>query len=124
MRSVAVATLPLTDTVGHVSEFLSMLLPLQTLAGWPASPDPSLLQVLGLLVGFPVLAIVIISVLVKASSLASSSRGSASTYTEPTWVGGGQHALDGDQRSTPAAIEAATAQEPAAADQGGASVRW
>ena len=34
-----------------------MLVPLETLSGWPAVDDPSALQVLGLLVGLPASAV-------------------------------------------------------------------
>ena len=45
----------ITATVWRVSELLSMLVPLETLQGWPSAPDPSVVHVLGLLFGLPIL---------------------------------------------------------------------
>ena len=44
----------------------SMLVPLDTLAGWPAAPDPTPLQSLGLLVGIPAVAFLIMFGLVQS----------------------------------------------------------
>ena len=43
-----------------MSELLSMVVPLETLSGWPAVPDPTALQTVGLLIGFPALVFAIV----------------------------------------------------------------
>lgn len=64
-------------------------MPLQTLSGWPTSPDPSPLVVLGLLVGLPVVVIVLAFAVAKAGNMAKVSRtGGGVQVTDPVWMGG------------------------------------
>lgn len=97
-----------------VSKLLSMLVPLDTLAGWPPAPDPSWLQVLGLLIGLPLLVIVVVIALAKIFNAAG--KGDAhQEVTEPVWVGGRPE----QKTESPAAIEGGQASE-----SGGAGARW
>jgi hypothetical protein len=116
-----------------MSEFLSMLVPLQTLAGWPTAKDPTPLQSLGLLFGIPLAVMIVVSVLIKARSLMAASRGSNAKYTQPTWVGAkeGVHEILGDDNAAgQAALQAGPSVtsrahgDQAADDTGGASARW
>jgi hypothetical protein len=99
-----------------------MLVPLETLVGWPVAPDPPLTHVLGLLVGLPLLAALIITLLGKASSLAKAGRGGSSTRTgtassaagatDPVWLGNAPESKE--------LTEGASTQT----ETGGASARW
>ncbi len=109
-----------------------MLVPLETLSGWPQSPDPNPLYVLGLLFGLPLLVMIIISGLIKARSLAAAGRGSSAKYTDPTWLGakqGVQEILGDDNAAGQAALQGGPVGDPddsaTRTDQrGGASARW
>jgi hypothetical protein len=103
-----------------VNELLSMLVPLETLAGWPAAPEPPLLQVLGLLVGIPALVIIIAFAVAKIGTTVQASRGDASPAAESVWVGG---------RESGGEIEAAPELHGVGAEDdekspGGAGARW
>lgn len=114
-----------------MSQLLSMLVPLETLAGWPTVKDPTPLQSLGLLIGLPLLVIIIVSVLVTARER-STIRGANNKYTDPTWVGaeaGQDEILGADNAAGQAALQggpAADLQGTATSvdDTGGASARW
>jgi hypothetical protein len=67
-----------------------MLVPLETLSGWPAAPDPSALQVLGLLVGLPLLVFIVVIAIAKIGAAAHAGRGDIIDASDPLWVGGGQ----------------------------------
>jgi hypothetical protein len=98
-----------------VSKLLSMLVPLDTLAGWPPAPDPSWLQVLGLLFGLPLLVMVVVIALAKVFNAAG--KGDAhDEVTEPVWVGGRPE----QKTESPAAIEGGEAPS----ESGGAGARW
>lgn len=64
-----------------------MLVPLETLSGWPQVESPSVLQVLGLLVGFPLLVFIIVISISKIATTAHARRGDATQATDPLWVG-------------------------------------
>jgi hypothetical protein len=93
-----------------------MLVPLDTLAGWPAAPDPSALQVLGLLVGAPLLVIIVVIAIAKISNAAGAGDEHAEV-TEPVWVGGRPE----QKTDTQAAIEGGGEAKP---ESGGAGARW
>jgi hypothetical protein len=98
-----------------VSKLLSMLVPLDTLAGWPPAPDPSWLQTLGLLFGLPLLVMVVVIALAKVFNAAG--KGDAhEEVTEPVWVGGRPE----QKTEAPAAIEGGEAPS----ESGGAGARW
>jgi hypothetical protein len=102
-----------------VIELLSMLVPLETLAGWPDTPNPSVLQSLGLLVGLPAVAFGVIALIGKASSLSKAGRTSSAPVTDPVWLNAAPNsrqltAGDGDAAETTSTT----------AQTGGASARW
>ena len=97
-----------------------MLVPLDTLAGWPAAQEPTILQTLGLLVGFPVLAIVIAFAVAKIGTSVQASRGDSAPVADSVWVGG---------RQAGGEIEAAPEMHGIGAEDddktpGGAGARW
>jgi hypothetical protein len=73
-----------------VNELLSMLVPLETLSGWPQVPEPSILQVLGLLVGIPLLVFIVVIAISKIGTAAHARRGDPIQASDPLWVGGSQ----------------------------------
>jgi hypothetical protein len=92
-----------------------MLVPLDTLAGWPGAPDPSPLEVLGLLFGAPLLVIIVVIAIAKISN-AVGAGDAHEEVTEPIWVGGRPE----QKTEATAAIEGG---EPKS-DSGGAGARW
>jgi hypothetical protein len=102
-----------------------MVVPLETLSGWPEVADPTALQTLAILVGFPGLAFVVIFTLGKASALISANKRQSLAVTEPVWLGRGQ--LDaGSVEAGSSAAELTTGPTAAtvSAEVGGASARW
>lgn len=94
-----------------------MLVPLETLPGWPAAPNPSVLHWLGLIVAIPV----ILAVIIAAASYLATTRdikrfGPAvnprTAYAVPGVTG---------SSGAPAEIEAAPGAD---VDTGGTSARW
>jgi hypothetical protein len=94
-----------------------MLVPLQTLPGWPAAPDPTPLQTLGILAGIPLLVIVIVFAIAKIGNTVQASRGTDVQVTDPLWVGG-REVETGEEDTVP--IEAGRTES----DVGGAGARW
>ena len=97
-----------------------MLVPLDTLAGWPAAKEPTILQTLGLLVGFPVLAMVIAFAVARLGTSVQAKRGDAPPAADSVWVGG---------RQAGGEIEAAPELHGVGAEDddktpGGAGARW
>ena len=98
-----------------------MLVPLDTLAGWPAAQAPTALQSLGLLIGIPALVMVIAFLIAKLGTSVQARRGdSAPTAADPVWVGG---------RQAGGEIEAAPEMHGVGAEDddktpGGAGARW
>jgi hypothetical protein len=102
-----------------------MLVPQETLSGWPAVVDPSILQTLGLLVGLPVLVIVVVFAIAKAGNVAKAGRQTDRQVTDPVWVGGRKHGELESSGDVPA-LESSTAGTAAgsAEETGGAGARW
>ena len=97
-----------------------MLVPLDTLAGWPVAKEPTILQSLGLLVGLPALAIVITFAVAKVGTSVQARRGNVPTVADSVWVGG---------RPAGGEIEAAPEMHGVGAEDddktpGGAGARW
>ena len=96
-----------------------MLMPLETLPGWPAAPDPSPLQFFGLLIGVPL----VLALLISGASYVASTRelkrfGPA---VNPTTAFAGAPGVESASGEVPAGIEA----KPGAdAETGGTSARW
>jgi hypothetical protein len=70
-----------------VNELLSMLVPLETLSGWPQAPNPSILASLAIFVGFPVLVFIIVVAIAKIGTAAHTGRGDTIQASDPFWVG-------------------------------------
>lgn len=108
----------ITATVWRVSELLSMLVPLETLQGWPPAPNPSLLHALGIVFGLPILIGLVIAGLSYVGSGSDLRRfGPAvhpvKTFADPVAVEGAG--------AGPASIEAQTGVDTGT---GGTSARW
>ena len=66
-----------------------MLVPLETLFGWPSAPDPTPLQALGLLVAAPLVVYVIAFAWAKAHQMLKVSKvGPGPQPSDPIWMGG------------------------------------
>ena len=97
-----------------------MVVPLDTLAGWPAAQEPTILQTLALLVGFPVLGLVVAFAVAKIGTSVQASRGESAPVVDSVWVGG---------RQAGGEIEAAPEMHGVGAEDddktpGGAGARW
>ena len=97
-----------------------MLLPLDTLAGWPAAKPPTVLESLGLLVGAPLLVAIIVFAIAKVGTSIQATRGDAAPVADSVWVGG---------RQAGGEIEAAPELHGVGAEDddstpGGAGARW
>lgn len=102
-----------------------MVVPLETLSGWPEVANPTALQTLAVLVGFPGLAFLVIFTLGKASALIGANKRQSLAITEPVWLGKGD--LDAGSLEAGSAAAELTAGPSAAAvpaEVGGASARW
>src|SRR4029453_17920528 len=64
-----------------------MLVPLETLSGWPQVTNPTALQVLLLLVGFPLLVFIIVVAISKIATSIHAARGDDIHANDPLWVG-------------------------------------
>ena len=71
-----------------MSELLSMVVPLDTLSGWPVVPDPTALQTVGLLIGFPALVFAIVYGIAYIGNAAKAKRTPTAEVGDPLWVGG------------------------------------
>lgn len=96
-----------------------MLMPLETLPGWPAAPDPSVLQILGLLLGVPL----VLAVVISAGSYLATTRehNRFGPPVNPTTTFAGAPGVEGASEEVPAGIEA---RPGADAGTGGTSARW
>jgi hypothetical protein len=96
-----------------------MLVPLETLPGWPAAPDPSLLQFLGLLVGVPL----VVGLLISGASYVATTRehNRFGPPVNPTTTFTGAPGVERAADEVPAGIEA---RPGADAGTGGTSARW
>ena len=99
-----------------------MVVPLETLAGWPEAQPPTVLQTLGLLIGIPLLVFLWCRV-PKIVTNIHASRGTGLPPIETLWVGGKDGPVDIEP--TPDEARALESGPPEAADQtGGAGARW
>jgi len=64
-----------------------MLVPLETLSGWPQVQNPTVLQSLLLFVGFPVLVFLIVIAINKITQSVHAARGQDLQSSDPLWVG-------------------------------------
>ncbi len=118
-----------------------MLVPLQTLFGWPEAPAVTPLEALGLLGGIPLVVIVLVFAVAKGHAALDSSRhGSGPRDSDPVWMGGRATSvmggadvrlglapdqerpqLEGSSQGRADRFPSTAAPE---ADTGGASARW
>ena len=73
-----------------MNDFLSMLVPLETLPGWPKVQEPTALDALALLVGAPLVVIVLIAVLARVHHAVKGNAGVPPVANQPIWVNGRQ----------------------------------
>ncbi len=99
---------------------LLSIVPLETLAGWPAAPDPSPLISLALLVGVPAVAALVIIALVNIRARLTGGYGAE--VNESGWAGARSDAVAA-AGVPPTAIDTSDADVPAE-KTGGASGRW
>jgi hypothetical protein len=93
-----------------------MLVPLETLSGWPQVPNPTVLQTLTLLVGIPLLIAVIVIAMIEIGARARARRGDAVDTSDPLWVGARESAeVEPISDSKGAEAAAQTTPEPSAA---------
>lgn len=113
-----------------------MLVPLETLPGWPKVEEPTALEALALLVGAPLVVIIMVAVLARIHHAVKGNTGVPAVANQPIWVNGRQvesstqddasrNAIDSgyDAASTPSL----RADEEARGDddeRGGAGARW
>jgi hypothetical protein len=69
-----------------VNELLSMLVPLETLSGWPPAENPTALQTLVLLVGFPILVFLIVIAINKIVQTIHATRGDDPRISDPLYM--------------------------------------
>ena len=99
---------------------LLSIVPLETLAGWPAAPDPSPLLSLGLLVGLPALSALVIIALVNMRARLVGDYGAQMHAS--AWSGDHPEATIA-AGVPPTAIDTSHAEAPPE-NTGGASAKW
>lgn len=111
-----------------------MLVPLETLEGWPDVETPSVVEQLSLFIGIPLVATILIAIYVVLTRKRESRLAAESGVVEPAWLGGGN--TDGPVLES--GVESATSNKTAALragptprraetedePTGGASARW
>lgn len=95
-----------------------MLVPLETLPGWPAAPNPSVLHWLGLVIGVPV----VIAVVIAGASFLATTR--ELKRFGPPINPARAYAGDPELAGAAASSTAIEAKPGADADTGGTSARW
>jgi hypothetical protein len=107
-----------------------MLVPLETLPGWPDVQEPTLLEVLGLLVGAPLVVILVVAVLARVHHAVKGNVGTPAVANRPIWVNGRRIEPSAQSDSSRESIESAhrTVGRRVAAEEeeskGGAGARW
>ena len=109
----------ITATVWRVSGLQSMLVPLETLQGWPPAPNPSLLHLLGLVLGLPIVLALVIAGLSYVGSGSDLRRFGPAIHPVKTFAD--PVAVEGGTGAGPASIEAASGADTGT---GGTSARW
>ncbi len=100
-----------------------MVVPLDTLAGWPAAQSPTVLQSLGLLFGIPLLAMIAAFAVAKIGNNIHASRGTGLPPIETMWVGGKEGPV-GIEQNPQETRELESGQSETADQTGGAGARW
>ena len=83
-----------------------MVLPLETLPGWPDVETPSFLEVLGLLVGAPLLVVLIVAVITRVHHAVKGNVGTPAVANQPIWVNGRRIEAAAQEQSSRDSIEA------------------
>ena len=113
-----------------------MLVPLETLPGWPEAKDPTALEVLGLMVGAPLVVIILVALLSRIHHAVKGNAGVPGVANGPIWVNGRQVESstqdDGSRQAIDRGYDAVSSRslqndEDARGDddqRGGAGARW
>jgi hypothetical protein len=110
-----------------------MLVPLETLPGWPNVQEPSVLKVLGLLVGAPLVVILVVAAIARIHHAVKGNVGTPAVMNQPVWVNGRRiesaseaARSDEDRESIAAGHQAITerGERQSEDDKGGAGARW
>ena len=117
-----------------------MLVPLETLSGWPQVPNPTILASLAIFVGFPVLVFIIVVATVKIGAAAHAGSSDDIHANDPLWVGdhesaeleaatanpGVESSDQASSKSTPSRLpgERAAEGDDTGEHVGGAGARW
>ena len=113
-----------------MNKLLSMVVPLETLPGWPDVQEPSLLEVLGLLVGAPLLIVAIVAVLTRVHHAVKGNVGTPAVANQPIWVNGRRIEPSTQSESSRESIESGyraagrQVDEDEEESKGGAGARW
>jgi hypothetical protein len=108
-------------------------MPLETLPGWPNVQDPSVLKVLGLLVGGPLVVILVVAAITRIHHAVKGNVGTPAVMNQPVWVNGRRiesasetSRTDSDRESIAGGHRAITErlEREAEHDKGGAGARW
>jgi hypothetical protein len=106
---------------------------MDTLFGWPEAPQVSVLEMLGLLGGLPLLATLLVYAIAKADAVIKVSKHGPGPHTsDPIWMGGrarsimggGEDELSEGEAARRRQLTAAPSTPTSEADAGGASARW
>ena len=101
-----------------MSGLLSMLVPLETLPGWPPAPNPSLLHALGVIFGIPILLGLVIAGLSFVGTGSDLRRFGPAVDPVKTYADPAEAVAAG---ASPASIEAKSGADTGT---GGTSARW
>jgi hypothetical protein len=106
-----------------VTQLSSMLVPLDTLAGWPTVEPPTALQSLGLLIGIPLLVMLLTFAVAKIGNNLKAGRDEAPPPAESLWVNG--RPGGGEIEAAPELHGVGADDKPGDDQQvGGAGARW
>ncbi len=110
-----------------------MLVPLDTLPGWPNVEEPSVLEVLWLLVGAPLLVILAVAAITRIHHAVKGNVGTPAVMNQPVWVNGRRiesasqsHKSESSQESMDRGQRAVTERRERETEEGkgGAGGRW
>lgn len=102
----------------------SMLVPLETLPGWPQVTDPTLLEELGLLIGLPLVVFIAVCAIAKIGNLRKAAHRGEDEAVDPVWVGGPTRPDIEGPAHDQAQLEADEVADKPGTEVGGAGARW
>ena len=106
---------------------------MDTLFGWPQAPDVSVLEMLGLLGGIPLVVIIISIAVLKGDQVVKASKhGPGPQPSDPVWeggralsiMGGAEDQLPVEAEARRRALTAPPSTPTSEAEAGGSSARW